>query len=539
MKLYGLGHAGFAVLASWLLWASPSVADFGTVDVLNPYSDRIVVEQGDEFWLTCSSNPAVSDLTVDIGTKSYGVPIKPGDKVSVMFEDPGEYPIVLYVSGYPERTFTVQVLSKTLKPVLEEGAGKMAAVAVSSTSVSMGSLYAGYYTDACGSTGHKWPFRLVASAACTVELRIMSGGSGAAWSGPVVAGDNIIVVNNPTGDQWVLSPFVGDTKVGGTQTLNINTPYRLGIDNVKLTTNTFSHSVGDLLAGSETYASTNRPVTWEVVPNCWWTLTNACADLFLWSGTGLAASGLTNGATYTTPGDYQVKVCCNTDTAGKEVTVHAMGLIILSLSPAAELLLGDDLTVSYQIIGPASFVFDTVDLEVRNSADTLVFKKTGLNTGVGTHTATWDDAKWNQSPHSGAYANPNNSDYKIKVIAKKGSDVSSDEETIKTRLVIEADIKDEKAGSASRSAGLADLADALDVVLTKGTTVHTFSGAALTLTDIIDGKHLKVDNSTLNSLADGTWTTQFKDVRDEIGNFYDADPVTSSIEHYKWDMDLY
>jgi hypothetical protein len=214
-------------------------------------------------------------------------------------------------------------------------------------------------------------------------------------------------------------------------------------------------------------------------------------------------------------------------------------LVILSLSPDTEVLLGDDLTITYQIIASTGFAFDTVDLEVRNSVDAMVFKTPGLGTGVGPHTIIWDHAKWNQSPHSGAYANPNSGNYKLKVVAKKGWYVSYDEKSIKTKLVIESDITDEKAGTASRSAGLADLADALDVVVTKGTTVHTFAGTALTLTDIADGKNLKVDNSTLNSLVDGTWTFQLKDVRDEIGNFYGSNPAAGTIDHYKWDMDLY
>jgi len=177
-------------------------------------------------------------------------------------------------------------------------------------------------------------------------------------------------------------------------------------------------------------------------------------------------------------------------------------------------------------------------LRVANQSDTLVYKRTDLDTSGGQHTTTWDDAKWNQTPHSGAYANPNNGDYKITVRGTKdGSTYTSAQETVNTKFVIEADIKDQKAGGASAAAGLADLSSALEVIVSKGETSHNLSSG--TLTNITDGKHVKVDSGTLNSLADGTWTVQLKDVRDEIGNFHDTNTGTQDIDHYEWEVELW
>ena len=41
------------------------------------------------------------------------------------------------------------------------------------------------------------------------------------------------------------------------------------------------------------------------------------------------------------------------------------------------------------------------------------------------------------------------------------------------------------------------------------------------------------------AIADGAWTIQLKDVRDDIGNFYDSNPGTEAIEHYEWNLELW
>ncbi len=95
------------------------------------------------------------------------------------------------------------------------------------------------------------------------------------------------------------------------------------------------------------------------------------------------------------------------------------------------------------------------------------------------------------------------------------------------------------AMTAPAASGLSDLGDALEVVVEKGGTSHTFQSIDLTLTIIADGKHLKVDTGTLNTLSDGAWTIRLTDVRDEIGNYYDADPATPGVQHDEWNIELY
>ena len=239
-------------------------------------------------------------------------------------------------------------------------------------------------------------------------------------------------------------------------------------------------------------------------------------------------------------GEYTITATSDDLTSESDtMTLTIIKVDIVSLSPDADLELGDDLAIECELDGPSGFTFDSVELHVLNYSDTQIYKLTGLGATMGPHSTTWNDAKWNQSPHSGAYANPNNGDYRVQIVATKGSAQCEDEESINTKFVIEADMKDEKsAGATAEASGMDDLGSALEVVAEKGTTTHVFAGASLTLSDIADGKHAKVDNSTLNSLADGTWVVRLKDVRDEIGNFYDANTGTTTIEHDEWTVEL-
>ncbi len=87
----------------------------------------------------------------------------------------------------------------------------------------------------------------------------------------------------------------------------------------------------------------------------------------------------------------------------------------------------------------------------------------------------------------------------------------------------------------SALAGVGDLLDAMDVVVKKGSTSPNLMVA---VQDITDGKHLLVVDDKLNSLDDGTWTIQLRNVRDEIGNFYDDNTNTKGVEHYEWTVEL-
>lgn len=228
--------------------------------------------------------------------------------------------------------------------------------------------------------------------------------------------------------------------------------------------------------------------------------------------------------------------CAACGVASKDFTIIKPELT--SISPTADLLLGEDLTVNYKL-DPS---FDSAELHIYNNSDTLIYKRTGIDASEGTHTTTWDSAKWNQSPYAGVYANPKNSNYKVKIVVfKNGAECSSNEKTVNTKLVIEADIKDEiptGANTTAKAAGVGDLSNALEVLVKKDSTTNTFSATDITLIDITDGKHLKIDKSTLNLLDDGQWTIQLKDVRDEIGNFLDTETGTPIIDHYEWTINL-
>ncbi|RMD65836.1 hypothetical protein D6833_02300 [Candidatus Parcubacteria bacterium] len=184
-----------------------------------------------------------------------------------------------------------------------------------------------------------------------------------------------------------------------------------------------------------------------------------------------------------------------------------------------------------------------MQLEIRNASGALVFALQGLPGAPGAHSAVWPQGKWNQVLHVGAFANPKNNPYQIKLIGKKAD--CRDREattTVSTELKLEADIKDEApfGATASRSSGLGDMLDALKIVMKLGPSETVFSGpGAITVTGPTPFmKHIKVDNPGLNALPDGQYEVLFRDLRDEIGNFADSDgnpangiqPVTFLLE---------
>jgi hypothetical protein len=218
-----------------------------------------------------------------------------------------------------------------------------------------------------------------------------------------------------------------------------------------------------------------------------------------------------------------------------EVGVVVVDLQITSLNPDSDLAIGDDLMVNYRI-EPDGFSFDSAEFHVYNAEETLIYKRTGIPVADGDQVTTWDDAKWSEPPNAGAYANPASSDYAVTIIAHKDSQpFESNQETVNTVFVIEADIEDWPQGEATRAAGMADLGDALEVIVKMGATVHPVPDADITLTDIQLGKHLIAESPILNTLADGEWTIQLKDVRDEIGNF-NTGPADS--DHPEWQISL-
>ena len=217
--------------------------------------------------------------------------------------------------------------------------------------------------------------------------------------------------------------------------------------------------------------------------------------------------------------------------------VQIVGIEITGLSPEDSVELGDDLTVYYRVIGPPGFSFARAELRVSNDeVGAVIYVRADLSGNTGEHTTKWKEAKWNQSPHSGAYANPSKGDWKINVVGIKGNkEIVSNEMTIQTDFVIRAEITDPPSPLA---AGLVDLQGNLTVVVYSDFDAYVFYWWNIIFGDILNGVRVKVDHWDLNTLEDGRWTIQLKDVRDDIGNFYDANPATPDIEHDEWTIEL-
>jgi hypothetical protein len=270
------------------------------------------------------------------------------------------------------------------------------------------------------------------------------------------------------------------------------------------------------------FCANDYPITFQL------RLTTVCEDESEWT------KDLSLTTQFTTkqfgPGDYDLNLNFFGSTTIRKITIGEVK--ITSLNPMSNLKLGEDLTVNYSV-DLAGQPLDSAELHVKNKADTLVFKKTGLDISPGPHATSWEMAKWNQAPNSGAFANPNNSNYKTKIYGMyKGMKCDSDEETINTKLVIESDIKDQLPGGATATAvaGLDDMLDALKVVMKKGAAETVVSGAgSIKVTDNSGGsktvivKQIEVDDPALNMLPDGDYEVIFRDLRDEIGNFADMD----------------
>ena len=211
---------------------------------------------------------------------------------------------------------------------------------------------------------------------------------------------------------------------------------------------------------------------------------------------------------------------------------------ITGLDPSDKLALAYDLTVYYHM--PGSATYDSAELHVYNKEDTLVYCDE-IEFSSGGHTTVWPQARWNQPPNSGAYANPRNGKYKVKIVATSGGEeCESNEKKIDTTFIIEADIADELPGGADATAvpaGLADLGDAIIIWVENDVSGYGFGGVSIEITGQTQTeKHIKAHNSVLDRLDNGEWTIQLWDVRDEIGNFYDLGPYA---ETYEWTISIY
>lgn len=210
------------------------------------------------------------------------------------------------------------------------------------------------------------------------------------------------------------------------------------------------------------------------------------------------------------------------------VRILAPHLEVTSISPANELALGADLTIEYEISASGEAALDSAELRIVNVHGTVVYRQ-AVDESSGVYTAVWPAGKWNEAPHAGAFANPKNGPYTVVLAGRKnGAECLQNDRTIRTKLVVEADIHDRipTGATATEAAGLDDMLDALKVVFLSGITETVFAGSSSAITifgpDRFE-RHIQVDDPLLSTLADGEYFVDFRDLRDEIGNFADDD----------------
>ena len=266
-----------------------------------------------------------------------------------------------------------------------------------------------------------------------------------------------------------------------------------------------------------------------------------------WSfGDGQTGQGETVSHTFTSPGEKTVSVdvscdgCESAGSASDTITVGVFEIKVDSLSPAMELLLGEDLTINYTINGPSGDNLSDIELRIQNESDQDLFKTSQIAGDVGSHQATWEKGKLNQGGFNNAFANPNGGDYKVLVVATEGGQEieSNDDKTIKTKLEVEAEIEDKPGAGGAEAAGLDDLDQILKIVFKNGSNETIFTGGSLTIQDQGDAKMVKVDDGALNTLEDGEYDVLFRDLRDDIGNFSDSDDAQQGVQPIKFTLEL-
>jgi len=222
-------------------------------------------------------------------------------------------------------------------------------------------------------------------------------------------------------------------------------------------------------------------------------------------------------------GTYTIKAEWNP--AGAVSTDEECELTVVKVTAVCEetlVKLGDSLPVTYTI-EPAGLNFPAW-LEVRNTHDVLIYSS-AVDGDSGTHQTSWPKLKWNQPDHADSYANPGNSPYSVTVRLAMGSTgCVSNSEVIGTELVIQGSFGDPMSAGASRSAGLDDILDTLKVVMKRGASETIVQGTeSIQVEGPYNQKHITVRDPSINALPDGEYQVLFRDLRDAIGNFADAD----------------
>jgi len=362
--------------------ASGALAQSGTVNLVDPYSDTIVVQAGNTFHVT-AEHSAKSDkkLVVDLGDGRTGLTADIGELIPVKYDVPGNYTITSKLGNRKLGPVTVEVLGNAVPADVPRTVALSETAQTTSTSVGVGvgSVYAedGYF-----------PMRFAASGPCYFQLKRY--GYGMVWSGNIPAGDTIIVMDGP-GDgesNWTLIKFIDGQQKGGTHVLSPNSPYRLQIADIELEEGPSYAPVGSYVANTDWLLGTCHEATLQVVPDPWWAIDPVCGFLYEWSGTDLADStGIEKEVDYDDGGVKEVYLNCESDDSGGEsTTINSLKIDLDGQEPDAD---GNLVDVDDGIEADAGVlvVSQTTKLIVRNLGPGVV---------IGSYRLRWDNPSGNK-----------------------------------------------------------------------------------------------------------------------------------------------
>jgi len=392
-----------AVLASVLLagvGALTASAQSGVVNLVDPYSDTIVVQAGDTFYVTAEhSAKADKKLVVDLGDGRSGLTADIGELIPVKYDVPGEYTITSKLGNRKLGPVTVEVLGRNVPADVPRTDPRVSLPSESTTSigVGVGSVYAenGYY-----------PMRFAASGECFFQLKRY--GYGFVWEGYIDGGDTIIVMDGPDDDEsnWTLIKFIDGQQKGGTHVLSPNSPYRLQIEDIELKEGPSYAPVGTYVANTDWELGTCHEAKLRVVPDPWWAIDPVCAFLYNWTGTDLTDStGLEKEVDYEDGGIKDVYLICDSDdTGGESTTINSLKIDLDGQDPNENGVLVD--------------VDDDIEADAGvlavSQTSKLIVRKLGPGIAIGSYKLEWDNpaggSKFLQlkrlGPGGGGWQNP-------------------------------------------------------------------------------------------------------------------------------------
>ena len=416
--------------------ASVSLAELGVVNLVDPYSDTIVVQAGDTFHVTAiHSAEADKKLVVDLGDGRSGLTAAMGETIPVRYDVPGSYTITSKLGNQKLSPVTVEVHGTDVPADVPAADPRVALLSSSaSVGVGVGSVYA---------ENGKFPMRIAASGDCFFQLKRY--GHGVVWEDYIEAGDTIIVMDGPNDGEpiWTLIKFIDGEQKGGTHVLSPDSPYRLQIEDILVLEGPSYAPVGENVADTEWLLGTCHEATLQVVPDPWWAIDPVCAFLYNWSGTDLTDStGLKKEVDYDDGGVKEVYLDCDSDdTGGESTTINSLKIDLDGMEPDAA---GDLVDVDDGVEADAGVL-------AVSQTTKLIVRRLGPGVAVGSYKLTWSNpsenkelkikregvagAGWKTSGHTESYDGSDHT-YRIKLEAP-GNDPWLDTDTVMVTLTHE------------------------------------------------------------------------------------------------------